>query len=339
VSGKHGKFKRREIRDLIQKEYELNVHNMHEGEKGILIYTNMGDKIFKKVKKDEAQVLFIASAYNHIKNRGFTNISSLCKTCDDKYYIRYDGNLYVLEDSMKGKNFSIASEEDGRKIGEILARFHIAANNFIPVTGSRAKVDWGKWMDKIKVQSVRLNKFKEIAQEKSLKTKLDHMFLKYADQYIKKAEEAYILLKNSCYMEKVYKAMQTNQLCHKTFKKHSLILLDDGDIFVTALENCSYDTIETDLVSLMESCIGSKALPYLKSVIQGYSSIKPLDADSINIIRALLMQPGRFYKIANRYYGKKKNYNEYELIKKMERSLRKEERRNEIAKKLEEVVK
>jgi len=339
VSGKHGKFKRREIRDLIENEYELKIHNMHEGDKGILIYTNMGDKIFKRVKKDEAQVLFIASAYNHIKNRGFTNISSLCKTRDDKYYVRYDGNLYVLEDSVKGRNFSISSEEDGRKIGEILARFHIAANNFIPVTGSRAKVDWGKWMDKIKVQSVRLNKFKEIAQEKSLKSKLDNIFLKHVDQYIKKAEEAYILLKNNCYMEKVYKAMQTNQLCHKTFKKHSLISLDDGDIFVTTMENCSYDIIETDLVSLLESCIGSKGLSYVKSVIQGYSRINHIDTNSINIVRALLLQPGRFYKIANRYYGKKKNYNEYELIKKMERSLRKEERRNEIAKKLEEVVK
>lgn len=339
MSGKHGKFKRREIRDLIQTEYGLKVHNMHEGDKGILIYTDQGDKIFKRMKKDEAQVLFVASAYNHIKNRGFKNISALCKTQGGKYYTKYDGGLYVLEDSMKGKDFSITSEEDGRKIGEVLARFHMAANNFIPATGSRAKVDWGRWIDKIKVQSARLSKFKEIAESKAFSTKFDRLFLKHADEYIKQAEEAYILLKNSCYMEKVYMAMQTNQLCHKTFKKHSLILLDDGDIFISSLENCSYDIIETDLVSLLESCIGTKALPYMESVLQGYSSVKPLDTNSKNIIRALLLQPGRFYKIVNRYYGKKKNYNEYELLKKMERSIRKEERRNEIAKKLEEVMK
>jgi len=338
VSGKHGKFKRREIRDLIQNEYGLKVYNMHEGDKGILTYTNQGDKIFKKMKKDEAQLLFVASAYNHIKSKGFKNISALCKTLEGKYYTKYDGSLYVLEDSMKGKSFSITSEEDGRKIGEVLAKFHTAANNFIPATGSRAKVDWGRWIDKVKVQSVRLKKFKEIAESGTYSTKFDRIFLKYVDEYIKQAEEAYILLKNSGYMERVYMAMQTNQLCHKTFKKHSLTLLDDGDIFISSLENCSYDIIETDLVSLLESCVGTKSLAYLESVLQGYSSLKPLDANSINIIRALLIQPGRFYKIVNRYYGKKKNYNEYELLKKMERGIRKEERRKEIAKKLEEVM-
>ncbi|NLM43770.1 MAG: CotS family spore coat protein [Clostridiales bacterium] len=339
MSGKHGKFKRREIRELIQKEYGLKIYNMHERDKGILIYTDQGDKFLKRMKKDEAQVLFVASAYEHIKSRGFENISALCKTLEGKYYIKYDGSLYALEDSMKGKHFSISSHEDGEKIGKVLAEYHIAADNFVPAAGSRAKVDWGRWMDKIKVQSVRLKKFRETVEEKKIKNKFDRLFIKHVDLYEKRAEEAYSLLKESCYMEKVYKSMQTNQLCHKTFKKHSLILTDRGDIFITAMENCSYDIIETDLVSLLESCIGSKGLPYLPSVIQGYSQVKPLDADSLNIIRALLLQPGRFYKIVNRYYGKKKNYNEYELMKKMERSLRKEERRYEIVKKLEEVMK
>lgn len=335
---KHGKLKRRDIRELIQKEYGFKVHNMHERDKGILVYTDCGDKVFKKIKKDESQILFVASAYNYIRNKGFKSVSAICKTLEGKYYTRYEGSLYILEDTIKGKFFSIDSEEGGKKIGEMLARFHKAADCFIPAAGSRARVDWGRWIDKLKVQSVRLNKFKEMAEEKENKTKFDRMFLKYADDYCKKAEEAYILLKDNCYMEKVYKAMQTNQLCHKTFKKHSILALDNGDIFLTGLDNCSYDIIETDLVSLLESCIGNRALPYLQSVLIGYSCINPLDVHSINIIKALLLQPGRLYKVVNRYYGKKKNYNEYELMKKLERGIRKEERRNEIIKKLEEVM-
>lgn len=338
MSGKHGKFKRRDIRELIQGEYGLKIYNMHEGDKGVLVYTDCGDKFFKKIKKDESQVLFIASAYNHIKDRGFKDVSAICKTKDGRYYSRYDGSLYILEDSMRGKYFSIDSEEDGRKIGEEMARFHEAADCFIPETGSRAKVDWGRWIDKLKVQSMRLNKFKEIAEAKSIKTRFDKMFLKHAYEYCKKSEEAYRILRDNGYMGKVYKSMQTNQLCHKTFKKHSIFTVDNGDIFLTGMENCSYDIIETDLVSLFESCIGSRGLPYLESVISGYSCIRPLDTDSMNIIKALLLQPGRFYKVANIYYGKRKNYNEYELTKKLERSIRKEGRRYEIVKKLEEVM-
>jgi len=339
VSSKHGKLKRHEIKELIQKEYGFKVHNMHEEDKGILIYTDCGDKIFKKVKKDESQILFVASAYNHIKSNGFINVSALCKTRGDKYYARYDGSLYVLEDSLRGKYLTIESEEDGRKIGEVLAKFHKAADCFIPDPGSRAKVDWGRWLDKLKVQSMRMNKFKEMAENRAVKTKFDKLFLKHASEYCKKAEEAYEMLRDNCYMQKVYKSMQTNQLCHKTFKKHSILTVDNDEIFLTNMENCSYDIIETDLASLMESCLGSRGLPYLDSVLRGYSCIAPLDANSINIIKALLLQPGRFYKVVNRYYGKKRNYNEYELMKKLERSIRKECRRYEIIKKLEEVVK
>lgn len=67
-------------------------------------------------------------------------------------------------------------------------------------------------------------------------------------------------------MAKVYKSMQTNQLCHKTFKKHSIFTVDNGDIFLTGMENCSYDIIETDLVSLLKAASEAEACPIWKAL-------------------------------------------------------------------------
>lgn len=338
MSAKYSKLKRREIKELIQKEYDLKAYNMHEWDKNILFYTNKGDKIFKKVKKDESQILFVASAYKHIKDRGFDNTSMICKTVNGKYYVKYDKNLFILQNSVRGKYFTIESEKDGEKAGRTLANFHKAADCFIPVPGSRAKVDWGKWQDKAKIQSMRLRKFKTIAQEKPYKSKFDKLFLNNADELCSKIETAYMLLQDSCYLEKVYQSMQTNQLCHKNFKKHSLMVMDDGEIFTLGMENCGYDIRETDIISLLESCLSKKNKKYAPSVIKGYREVLPLDKNSINIIKALLLQPSKYYKVANRYYGEKKGYNEFELMKSLERSIRKEGRKEEILKKLEEVM-
>lgn len=338
MSVKHGKLKRHEIKELIQREYGFKIYKMHEWDKDIHLHTDKGDKVFKKVKKDESQILFASSAYAHIRDRGFDKSSMICKTMDDRCYVKYDKNLFILQDTVRGKNFIIESEEDGEKAGRTLANFHKAADCFIPAPGSRAKVDWGKWLDKMRIQSMRLKKFKEIAEGKTTKSKFDRLFLNYADKLCSKMESAYVLLRDNCYLEKVHQSMQSNQLCHKNFKKHQLIVMDDGEIFVTGMENCGYDIKETDIVSLLDSCLGKKNKKYAPYVIKGYKEILPLDQNSINIIKALLMQPGKYYKVVNRYYGEKKGYNEFELIKKLERSIRKENRKEEILLKLEEVV-
>lgn len=338
MSVKHGKLKRHEIKELIQKEYGFKIYNMHEWDKDIHLYTDEGDKVFKKVKKDESQILFVASAYEHIKNRGFDNIAMLCKTIDGKYYVKYDKNLFILQNAVRGKYFTVESEEDGIKAGRTLANFHKASDCFIPVPGSRAKVDWGKWMDKIKIQTMRLKKFTEMAEKKPYKSKFDRLFLEYEDELCSKTESAYELLRDSCYLEKVYHSMQSNSLCHKNFKKHSLTLMDNGEIFVSGMENCGYDIRETDIVTLLESCLGKKGKKYTQNVLEGYKEVLPLDKNSINIIEALLLQPGKFYKVVDRYYDEKKDYNEYELMKKLERSIRKESRKDEIIKRLEEVM-
>lgn len=331
---KYSKLKRHEIRELIQKEYNLKVNNMKERDKEVLLHTVEGDRIFKRVKKDESQVLFIASAYKHIKDRGFSSISMIYETVAGKHFVKYDKNIYILQDTVRGKYVTIESEEDAEKVGNVLGSYHKAAEYFIPAPGSRAKVDWGKWQDKMKIQSMRLKKFNKIALEKPYKTKFDRLFLDYSEELLNKMETAYELLQDSCYLEKVYDSMKSNQLCHKNFKKHSITITDNEDLFISCMENCGYDIRETDIVSLLESCFSKKNKDYISNVIKAYKEVLPLDEDSLNIIKALLLQPGKYYKVVNRYYGEKKDYNEYDLIKKLERSIRKEGRKEEILKSL-----
>jgi spore coat protein I len=144
-------------------------------------------------------------------------------------------------------------------------------------------------------------------------------------------QRAYGLLKENEYLEKVRQSMACNQITHSEFKKHAIMEEEGGAIFITNLEECSYDICESDIATLIESFSGKDRIELANTALEAYSAIKPLDGCSIKIIAAFLFYPKKFYKIAESAYGKKKNYNETELAQKLERSIRKEKRKQELA--------
>ena len=330
MSGKFAKIKRHEIKCLIEQEYGLVVKDMHEGDRGIFAYTDKGVKILKRVKEEESKILFSVSAYNHLKSRGFHNVSCINAALSGRYIVDYKGERYMLQDYAKGKPF-VADTNEKAALGAVcLAKLHEAACGFVPMAGTRARVDWGKWMEKFKSYTINIRMYKRIAEEKAEKTKFDKLFLSCADEYYERMNKAYLILKNYGYLEKVRQSMKYNQLIHRQYRKHSLILTDDQKLFVTNMDECSYDIAEVDIAAYFESFSGKNKVDLVKAALTAYLQTTCLDRNSVKIMQAFLIEPKRFYKVVERYYGKKKNYTESELVLKLERSIKRESRKNDI---------
>lgn len=330
MSGRYGKLKRHDLKLLIESLYGLEVKNMQEGDRGILVNTNKGIKRLKEIRNDEAKILFVASAYEHISNNGFRNISCINRNLNGSYHMRYDKNSYILQDFTKGSVYNICTAEAAAAVGEALAKLHKAGECFVPAAGSRARVDWGKWMEKFKANSISLRKYREIICLKEKSNGLDDLFARNVEGFLDNMNCAYRLLKDNGYLEKVRQAMACNQITHSEFKKHAILAEEAGEVFITNFEECSYDICEFDIASLIESFSGKNKAEFAKAAIEGYSRIKPLDRSSIKIITAFLIAPKRFFKVAESIYGKRKNYNEIELAKKLERSIKREKRKEEV---------
>jgi spore coat-associated protein S len=330
MSREYGKLKRHDLKLLIESLYGLEVKNMQESDRGILVYTDRGIKRLKETKSDEAKILFAASAYEHIYNNGFSEISCINRSLGGNYHMRYERSNYILQDFTKGRVYAVKSKGAAAAVGKTLAKFHRAGEQFVPEPGSRARVDWGKWMEKLKSNSISTNKFQEIICLKEKKNEFDKVFLANVNGFLHDMQCAYVLLKENGYLEKVRQSMACNQITHSEFKKHA-IMEEEGAIFITNLEECSYDICEFDIAALIESFSGKDRIELANTALEAYSAIKPLDGCSIKIIAAFLLYPKKFYKIAESAYGKKKNYNESELAQKLERSIRKEKRKQELA--------
>ncbi|HYE81386.1 MAG TPA: CotS family spore coat protein [Clostridia bacterium] len=329
-------MKRHDLKLLIESLYGLEVKNMQEDDRGILVYTDKGIKRLKETKSDEANILFAASAYEHIYNNGFKEISCINRSLNGSYCMRYDKNSYVLQDFTKGRVYEIGTREAAAAVGRALAEFHKAGEQFIPVPGSRARVDWGKWMEKFKANSISLKKYREIICLKEKNSDFDRVFIENVNEFLDKMQYSYSLLKENGYLDRVRQAMACNQITHSEFKKHA-ILEEAGVVFITNMEECSYDICEADIATLFESFSGKNKVELVNAALEAYSAVKPLDRCSIKIITAFLIYPKRFYKIVDSAYGRRKNYNETELARKLERSIRREKRKEEVIKYLESI--
>ncbi|KUO73727.1 MAG: hypothetical protein APF77_15905 [Clostridia bacterium BRH_c25] len=334
MSGGYGKLKRHDLKLLIESLYGLEVKNMQEDDRGIIVYTDKGIKRLKETKSNEANILFAASAYEHICNNGFRRLSCMNRSLNGSYCMRYDKSNYVLQDFTKGRVYDVADKEAAAVVGRALAEFHKAGEQFVPIPGSRARVDWGKWMEKFKANSISLKKFREIVCLKERNNEFDKIFAVNVDEFLGNMKYSCELLKKNGYLDKVREAMACNQITHSEFKKHA-ILEEAGDVFITNLEECSYDICEVDIATLFESFSGKNKVGLVSAALEAYSGIKPLDRYSIKIITAFIIYPKRFYKVVESAYGRRKNYNEIELVRKLERSIKREKRKEEIIKLLD----
>jgi CotS family spore coat protein len=336
MSGAYTRIKRREIKELLESEYGFEIINMHEGEKGILLYSNCGIKLLKKAKRDEAKIEFAASAYDYLADNGFSNISKINRTQSGSSVVSYGGSKYLLQDYTRGKSMEIKTVEAAAKVGEALAALHKAGEGFVPAQGSHARVDWGKWMDKFKANSLNIRKYTRSLQVKDRLTKFDSIYKKVAEEYYEKMFNAYLILKNFGYLEKVQQSMKQNQLIHSEFRRHALLQDDGSRVFVTNMENCAYDMREVDIATMLETFSGRNKGEMTGAALRAYSEVIKLDRRSVKVIQGFLLQPKRFYKVVEQYYGRKKNFTEAELVSKLEKAIKKELRKKPVLDALED---
>ena len=336
MPGTYTRIKRHEIKELVQSEYSFKIINMHEDDKGILLHTDCGIKMLKRVKRDDAKLQFAASAYEYLESRGFCNISKINKTLSGSCSIKYNNSKYIVQDYVRGKIIEIKTPEAAAKVAEALALLHNAGKDFVPTQGDHARVDWGKWMDKFKANSINIRKYSKALQDKKELTRFDKLYAKYAEEYYEKMFNAYLILRNFGYLEKVQQSMKQSQLIHSEYRRHSLLSNDYGEIFVINLENCAYDIREADIATMLESFTGKNKAELTMAALKAYSAINKLDRCSIKVIQAFVLQPKRFYKVIERYYGRKKNFTEAELVYKLERAIKKEARKGLVLEVLED---
>ncbi|SEF38676.1 spore coat protein, CotS family [Caloramator fervidus] len=292
-----------------------------------LAKTDKGNKCLKKVNYGPHKLMYIYKAKEHIINNGFPWIDKNELSLNGVPYAFVNDDIYVVTEWIDGRECDFRDEKDLETAAKTLARFHLSARNFVPEDNLKARNDIGKLPYTFEKRLSTLNKMRDLARKNKKKTEFDMLYLENVDFYIDLAKRAIKILDLEAYNRVCQKDLQDKVLCHHDFTYHNILIKENGEVYIVDFDYCKEEIQVYDLSTLMVKALKRVDWDVEKGrlIVESYNLIKPLTKDEMNVLKALLTFPQRFWRVANRYYYKEPGWNEQSFTKKIKEILAEKE--------------
>lgn len=283
-----------------------------------IIDTNMGIKVLKKINYSLSELEFINSVINYISENGYPYAVPFMKTVDGGYYLKRDKDIYVMLDTVNGREADFQSPDDMAVASRTLCKFHKATEGFYNVIEKRNNLFL--MIPKFIRHAEDIQRFKEIAEFHEIKTDFDELFLKYAECHYIEAEKAIELLQGSAYEKLCSQTLEKGNICHHDLDSHNIII-DGGNAYFADFDNCMMDIRIHDLSNLITKSIKQFNWEFdmADCIISNYCAAGELSREEMEVMYGLLTFPQDFYEISRQYYMKTKKWDEDEFFLRLQR--------------------
>lgn len=283
-----------------------------------LAQTDKGMVIIKETLRDPDKILYIHGLKEYLYENGFPQLDRYMLSKYQLPFTIYENRVFIMEEYIGGRECSFSNPYDREAIVKALAHLHNAGKGYVPSTGASSRDNIGKWERSFKHKIEDLLEFKELAKGKKKKSKFDSMFLGDVDFYIEMCWRGFDTLKNSNYEDICKKAREDNTICHHDYTYHNLIIGPDGGVNVIDFDYSCHELPVYDLASLIQKILKrySYDVDMALELIEYYHSIAPLGKESLVLMLSLFEFPQRFWRVAERYYKGKSDWDEKTFISK-----------------------
>ena len=304
--------------DVIAREFGCKVLYSKPLRAVNLAQTDRGLMIIKEVYREPDKILYIHGLKEYLYENGFTRLDRYLLSKYQLPFAIYEDRIFVMEDYIGGRECSFTNPYDREAIAKALAKLHNAGKGYVPATGAASRNGIGKWEKSYRSKIGDLTEFKELARKKKKKSKLDSMFLEDVDFYIEMCWRGFDTLKNSQYDELCKKAKKDKVICHHDYTYHNLIIGLEGEVNVIDFDYSCHELPVYDLAALIQKIVKrySYDVDMALELIEDYCSIAPLCKDDFVLMLSLFEFPQKFWRITERYYREKTNWDEKAFMSK-----------------------
>lgn len=283
-----------------------------------LVLTDKGLVIIKEVYREPDKILYIHGLKEYLHERGFTRIDRYLPSAYQLPFTIHENRIFVMEDYISGRECTFSNPYDREAIVKALAQLHNAGKGYTPATGAATRNSIGKWEKSYRNKIGDLTEFKELARGKKKKSTFDNMFLEDVDFYIELCWRGFDTLKNSKYEEICKKARIDNVICHHDYTYHNLIVGFMGEVNVIDFDYSCHELPVYDLAALIQKILKrySYDVDMALELIEDYCSAAPLSSEELVLMLSLFEFPQRFWRITERYYRGKTDWEEKTFISK-----------------------
>jgi len=296
-----------ESKDLIESSYGFHISSIKPCRAGYILETDQGKKYLRQCQCSENRIMFVHEAKQHLLNHGFTNLDTYCVAIDGRPYIELEGQLFILTVFIDGRECEFGDDGDAVKASMELAAMHKAGRGFKANPAIYLPNDLGKLPESLTKRYDEILRMRRKAERE--RGAFDYIYLDCVDRFLALAEESLNLLQGPEYKRLTAKTLKEGGICHHDYSYQNIIM-KGHNTYITGFEACGEEIRVYDLVNLlrrkMRKCNWNAAKASM--LLDAYSSLDAITDDEVVIMKAMLLFPQKFWRVANRYYNSRRSW-------------------------------
>lgn len=285
--------------------------------------TKQGKKILKMIDYSDDRLNFICKSIDYIK-KSYNNVLTINTLPNEKKYIEWNGDRYILLDLIEGVECGIANPVDLEVASKGIALMHNASVG-LANTLSRKELENNSGLLKLPQHLEGSKKdlilFKNQVSKYIFRNEFDDLFMEEVDYHIAKIEKCEELLNESSY-EELCKDVRYIALCHNDLAYHNIILNEGLSNFID-FDYCEIDLRIKDIWNFIIKAIKKFgfSLEICDSIIKNYNEVYQISKKEYELLYIYFTFPSDFYTISKEYYLKLKNWSYESYLSKFENKL------------------
>ncbi len=312
-------------------QYDLTIKSCSNSRGALMLETDNGLKLLRPCTSGEQRLEFEDLLKQYIRNQGGLCVDTVCRTKEGKLFAENSyGDRFCIRDWYYGEECSLKEVRHCLVAVDTLNCFQELVRDF-PIGEGLQMYERLPLAEQFSKRIRELKKVRSYIREKKQKNEFEVYYLKLCDGYYEQAlaAEEYIMSQCSAAKEKLP--------VHGNFSYHSLLAetYRESELFVlTAFDKAGFGQQISDFYYLlrktMEKNEWDKELG--ERMILRYLDAKENPEEECRILKAQLMFPEKFWKIANYYFNNRKSWVPQKNIKKMFSNHDREPRKAEFIK-------
>lgn len=307
------------IREIVQKNYNLDICNIEKIKNVYKINTAERQLCLKVIKYDLPHFLFILGAIKYLQHNGFQKIPQIITTKDREEYIKLDNCSAYLTPWVEARESNYDNPLDITTAAVKLAQLHIKSMGFEVKDCMRPRVGWLKWIETYKTRKDEILDFKRRIASKDKHTEFDNMYLINMEEELERCDKSIINLIESEYYMKMKDEIEYRGFCHHDFAHHNVLIEKDGSVNIIDFDYAILDSHLHDLSSFLIRRMknGKWDVNNALQLLDAYNSVFKVDRTDIPIMCAFMEFPQDYWQVGIQYYWEKQPWGEDFFLKKL----------------------
>lgn len=285
---------------FLEQHWGLDVQNLEAVGPVFKVTTRQGTYCLKRGKHGRARLQFCHHALAALHRQGFCEFPRFLPTREGAPWAELDNEPWVVT-LWIGRPLVASSQEEWIKAASLLGRFHQASHGLeLPDDVKRVTFS-GKWLPRFHERNDELRQ--TLASFHTDRNEFEALVLAQADELIELAHSSALQLQNSAYDQMVQDIRSTPTLVHGNVKGENFTVDATGRVFLIDFDSLRLDVWMQDVSDLFANALlahgGSQ--PFAQDLFNAYHAQRPLQAEEVPILLALLRYPYRAVKVIHNY--------------------------------------